>query len=247
MKKLITLSAFIAFGFSANAQDYKPTKGTVTTEVSLGNGSSINNFELQQITEVTKPSLKFRYFLKDDVALRLGFSATREVKKSTPETTIDVTGVLAPASPPILTTSFSSQSFFGLNLGIEKHFKGSDRLSTYVGADILIGTSRNFTEVTNSANGNFISTKNENSGPPNPKEANVSFGLGLLTGADYYIAKKVYLGVEVGLAMVSKSKKDTIDTAVVGAITTVKTTKDADGNFNIDTKLNGGIRIGYQF
>ncbi len=38
MKKLVTLLAVIAFGFGANAQDYKPAKGTITTEVGVAGG-----------------------------------------------------------------------------------------------------------------------------------------------------------------------------------------------------------------
>lgn len=240
MKKLITLLSVIAFGFGANAQDYKPAKGTITTELSLV-GGFFGDFGLRQTTEVAKPALKFRYFLKDDVALRLGFSASRKSSKNTVDTTTETTGVasIPTASIP---TNFNSESFFGINLGVEKHFKGSDRLSTYLGADLLIGSSRNFDENTNSSNGNSNSLKNDRT-----KDANFSFGIGFLTGADYYIAKKVYIGAELGLSMVTKSKKDEVDTTVVGAITTIKTTTFGDGDFNIDTQLNGGIRLGYQF
>ena len=71
MKKIIlTVATIFAFGV-VNAQeksDYKPSKGTVTTEVGLTGG--LNNADFNLNTGV----LKFRYFLKDDLGLRLGFA-----------------------------------------------------------------------------------------------------------------------------------------------------------------------------
>jgi hypothetical protein len=257
MKKVLTLSILAlsfatmqaqksykqAMASSSQSSEYKPSKGTVTTEVGF-NGGIISGFELKNTTTVAQPALKFRYFLKDNLALRLGFSATRDVTKSTPNITVTNTPGPSPAPSTTSVTSFGSSTFFGINLGAEKHFEGSERLSTYVGADLLIGSTRNFQEVTASPSGDFQSAKNVNTGG---KEANFSIGLGLVTGADYYIAKKLYLGVELGLAMVSKKKKDTVETTKAGPNTVETTISDSDSDFKLNTQLNGGIRIGYQF
>ncbi|CAN5488339.1 hypothetical protein BH11BAC2_BH11BAC2_01610 [soil metagenome] len=78
----------------------------------------------------------------------------------------------------------SSKSEFGIALGygIEKHQAGAERLSTYLGADALLGFAR-------------IGAKEDDA-----KNSQSGFGVGLraFTGMDYYIVPKVYLGIELG-------------------------------------------------
>ena len=264
MKKLFTILALTTFAFVSNAQkttkttntvvetvemsDYKPTKGTVTTEVGLTGGLGNSGFNLNTSTSLGgAPTLKFRYFYKDNIAFRLGFSSVRSAFNTDPSTTVTTSPVATPV-PPFTpnTTTFKSTNFFGINIGAEKHFKGSDRLSTFVGADLLIGTKSSLTEIVN----NTTATTSSKLTDKNATGASF-FGLGLFTGADYYIAKKVYLGVELGITFLRSSIKDNIVTnenTSGSTVTTVETTTaDSGSNFDIATALNGGVRIGYQF
>lgn len=231
MKKLL-LSAIAVFAFaSANAQDgganYKPTKGTVTTEVGLTGGLNNANFALN--TGV----LKFRYFLKDDLGLRLGFATNSNKTES-----------INNSNPSNVETTINRNSNVTLNLGVEKHFAGSDRLSTYGGADLLIGfrgakteyTENNYAYTVNGANQNLATGTFSNN-------AGSNFGVRLFTGADYYIAKKLFLGVEAGLNVLTGKNKDIKITETATPDVTVAGGK----NSGISTAIVGGVRIGYQF
>ena len=250
MKKLLTVAAITIFAISTYAQDdkvggYKPCEGSVTTEVGLTGGLNNAGYDLNtDASPVGVPMLKFRYFLKEDLGLRLGFSAIRSSSNSTPNITVVTTPT--PTPPPTVnntTTTFASTTNFGINLGVEKHFAGTDRLSTYAGADLLLGYRASNSEVTQNPSGDYVKTKNAN--------GNKYFGLSVITGADYYIAKKVYLGVELGLAMLSISRRDQIvssQTTVANVKNTIETTTTFDGSdFAFVPTLTGGVRLGYQF
>jgi outer membrane protein W len=223
MKKvLLTAAAVFAFGF-ANAQegtttsDYKPTKGTVTTEVSLTGGLNNANFNLNN------GGVKFRYFLKDDLGLRLGLGIHNDKNE-------DVIGVT-----PGMSTETEKNSNLSLKLGAEKHFAGSERLSTYAGADLVIAFGKEtFDDV--QENGDYDKFEQKNGG----------FGVNVFTGADYYITKKVFLGVEAGLNFMTNKLKDASNTNKTGAVVTTVSTPGEKGS-NLDTNVFGGVRIGFQF
>ncbi len=225
MKKVLySIVAILTFGFinaqtTQSSSDYKPSKGTVTTEVGLSGGLNNANFNLN--------NLKFRYFLKDNIGLRMGLGLQNETDESINN---------ANTSNTITTTEKNSR--FQINLGVEKHFAGSNRLSTFAGADLVLSFANQSNEVIQQ-NGNFI----KNSGGGNAGNA---FGIQLLTGADYYIAKKVYLGVEAGLSILSGSGKDAVSEVRVGNVTT-SSTATGGSTFDINTQVFGGVRIGYQF
>ena len=202
MKKvLLSIIAIFTFGFMSAqkrlaSQDYKPSKGTVTTEVGLTGGLNNANFNLS--------TLKFRYFLKENVGLRMGLGIQNETDEA-----------INNANPSNTITTTDKNSRFQINLGVEKHFEGSDRLSTFVGGDLVISLANQSNEVVQQ-NGNF----NKSRGGGN---AGSAFGVQLLTGADYYIAKKVYLGVEAGLSILTGKGKDVITETRVGNVTTSST------------------------
>lgn len=235
MKKILVIAALALVSF-ANAQtkstsEYKPSEGTVTTEVGLTGG--LNNADFNLNTGV----LKFRYFLKDDLGLRLGLATNSSKVESKDATT-----------PSNVITYTNKTSNFVLNLGVEKHFAGSDRLSTYAGADLLIGFGGAKGDAADqSGNSYSVEGATINIATGNPQgNANNSFGVRLLTGADYYIAKKVYLGVEAGLNILSGKTKEIVETTKAGSTTTTVTTP-AGKNSGITTNVIGGIRLGFQF
>ncbi len=247
---MVALMAISVSGFAQDdsSSEYKPSKGSVTTEVSLTGGLRNSGYNLNTSGSLTGlPTLKFRYFYKNNIAFRLGFSAFRWASDNNPTTTTVTTPI--PTPPALFTPStsgFTSNTFFGVNLGVEKHFKGTERLSTFIGADILIGTQSSYSEAVNNSTAilSTTTTLKNNSG-------NSYMGLDLFTGADYYIAKKVYLGVELGLALVRSKNKDRIlntQTIASGVVSTSEVTTSVGGsNFNLDTTLLSGVKIGYQF
>lgn len=243
MKKvLLTVAAVMTFGLM-NAQDetstsaYKPVKGTIATEVGLNGGLNNANFNLNS------SAVKFRYFFKDDMALRLGLGIN-----SNKDEMVDNSDIAN------LQTLINKNSSNLINIGIEKHFAGSERLSTYAGADLLIGFNGASSEYTENGysvevdGANLNSTSGANLDAANlalnsSNSASTDFGFRLFTGADYYITKKVFLGVEAGLNFLSSSQKDIEITETATPNVTIAGGKS--GGFS--TNVIGGVRIGFQF
>jgi hypothetical protein len=129
--------------------------------------------------------VKARYFYDDNIVYR--FAANISIKSSGVE-------------------GEKTEFTLGLSDGLEKHFKGAERLSTYWGYDTNIGFKSIQVVQSNGIGSSTFITKN-------------TLGLGgnLFTGFDYYIMPDIYMGVEVayGLA-ITNTKYD--DRALVTAI-----------------------------
>jgi hypothetical protein len=233
MKKvLLTVAAVMTFGLM-NAQEvtttsaYKPVKGTIATEVGLTGGLNNTDFDLN--TGV----VKFRYFFKDDMALRLGLG----INSNKEETVINPD----PTNPGTLINKNSNNL---VNLGIEKHFAGSDRLSTYAGADLLIGFNGASGEYTEDGYSYEIDGAQIDPATGDPVgNASTQFGFRLFTGADYYITKKVFLGVEAGLNFLASSQKD----IVISETGSENVNLPGGKSGGLSTNVIGGVRIGFQF
>lgn len=232
MKKLFLASAVALFG-AVNAQEYKPTTGDITTEFGLTGG--LGN------TGITLPSgdafFKARYFKSENIAYRASFllgskSDTKDIDNT---------------AGSIVTTGKdkSSSTSFLVGFGLEKHFKGTDKLSPYVGAEALLGfgTKKTSTETTTTAPGvATINAKNT------VKGANTfTFGVRGVFGADYYFTKRVFLGVEAGLSLGFASEGKTKTTTELTGVPTVTTETPGGRSFEINPSVVGGIRIGYAF
>ena len=217
MKKVL-LMALGFFAFQAvSAQEsisYKPTKGTVTTEVGLNGG--LNNAEI----DLNDGIVKFRYFLKDDLALRagLGLSSYKDVDYFEEGSDTD------------------KNSDTNIKLGIEKHFSGTNRLSTYAGAELVFGFGKESSDEIYD-NGDFDSFEQKNS----------SFGLGIFTGADYYVAKKLYLGIEAGVSFMNQKTKDAEYSSQFGDDDVNTSSTPGSKGTTFATVAFGGIRVGFQF
>ncbi len=235
MKKSLLVIAILAISISGSVQgqtsEYKPVKKTITAEVGVTGGLFNTNYVLNE------GILRFRYFIKNDLAFRLGLGIG--------STNVESTNVVVSPAPSTTTTTKTSSRTF--NLGIEKHFMGSDRLSTYVGADFLIGFNGASINAA-TADGTFSNIDGATS-LAGASRAGSSFGLRIVTGADYYIAKKLYLGVEVGLGYTS-GKLDAVNqsTKVTPTGSVVDNGLYADGKRSQSfTQVVGGVKLGYQF
>jgi hypothetical protein len=221
---------------------YKPHAGTVTAEFGLSGGLLNTNVNLNNNAGL----LRFRYFLNDDLAVRIGFSVNNK------STTDNYYGGVNNSQSGSRVTKNSGVTF---NLGAEKHLTGTERLSTYIGADLIIALNAasekwdnsNGTDYTLGLSREIKGFNTVNGG------TNAASGLGfrLVAGGEYYIVKNVYLGAELGFGFVSSKFKDITDktTTTVGPITTttVNDSKSPGKDFAISPSVITGVRIGFQF
>lgn len=214
----------------------------VNAQVESGTGykhyAGARNLEVQFAplggTPISIGGLKFRSFSTDDSALRLnvflGISNDTDKRTETDSNGDDVT--LKNAN-----SSFSIQ----VKPGFENHFAGTERLSPYYGVEGVIGfrTSSAKTE-TLAADDDILTTKNKN---PN-NDGYFRLGANAILGADYYFAKSIYLGTEVGFGFQFDLEHDDV---VVPDDGDDITNSEGGVLFNFGPNVVGQIRLGFLF
>jgi outer membrane protein W len=160
MKKLMILVSAVALSGTMFAQK----------------AGSDNPYSLEGAMNVSKdgvswaaPELRMRYFIQDNLALRLTLGRDAESSTSTETDTIYDSNGTATVSTSEVTTKNSIMNF---GLAAEYHLAGTDRMSPYFTAGFNFGND----------------TRTEIS----------SFGLNLGAGIDYYVAENIYVGLELG-------------------------------------------------
>jgi hypothetical protein len=226
--------------------DFKPQAKKVSAELNVNpfNGNINLNNSLNQV--------KLRYFIKPQLALRVGFNVNRR-------------DTITNVNNPYGVNSYfykddKKSTLLGLNLGIEKHFTGTKRLSPYVAVEAAISnrtskeTSDNNGSTTTSKNGWYsYSTTiiNGNSYYTTTQVQQVAYfryGVNLAAGFDYYMAKHLFFGYEFNLG-ISKTNWKNVEVTQTGqpnnANNYVGSGKNSSLNFG--TTLLNGIRVGYTF
>ena len=242
MKKIITLSLAVASFTFASAQ-IKNDKGTFTKPAAkevaietkmavdfngggwfslsdgiLGDLNDLINSDIYT-PEVSGASIKVRRFKSEKRAER--FTANLSFSN---EKVNNLNNVEA--------ADFSATSFgLSLSYGQEKHFAGAERLSTYIGWDVTAG-------VFSASNKSQVSSASAMT-----KASQSSFGLGVqgVTGMDYYVLPKVYLGVELnyGLNYAHAGKLNVTGDA--------GTAHETSSSITFTPKMGGSFRMGYRF
>jgi opacity protein-like surface antigen len=179
MKKVLVIAVLTAcmFNLVSAQENYKPRSGDFSIEVGFA-PLGVND------VIVNDGALAGFIHFSDNLALRvgLGFGFSSE-KQDNGETGASL--------------NVGSGSTFRLSLepGIVYSFKGTPRLAPYVGAGIGLG----LLSTTAKSETNSNTTETTHPGGPDFDGDYVVFGLGVSTGFNYYIAKNLYLGAEVGL------------------------------------------------
>lgn len=237
------LAAVTCFAQTAkvdSTDNLKPNAKSFTTELNVNpfNGQVNLNNSLNQI--------KFRYFTSPTVALRFGFNISR----------IDSVNNV---DNPYGTNSYFSNdektsTTIGINLGIEKHFTGTKRLSPYIGADLSITNKSSGETIAN--NGSTTTVTNAwdyayvNNGvlyTQTQQNAYTRFGLNLFTGFDFYIAKHFFFGYEFNYNIGKTSWKEVSVTTTPSTGTNTSSASTKNSNFTFGPSLINGIRLGYSF
>ena len=165
MKKLMILVSAVALSGTMFAQK----------------AGSDNPYSLEGAMNVSKdgvswaaPNLRMRYFIQDNLALRLTLGRDAVSSTSTVTSTVyDSLGNATVTSSDVTTKN----SIMNFGLAAEYHLAGTDRMSPYFTGGFNFGND----------------TRTEIS----------SFGLNVGAGIDYYIAENIYVGLELGFKYTS--------------------------------------------
>ncbi len=232
MKKVL-LSIFTAAGiiFTANAQDDM-------SSVMKQEGDE-RQLEVQFApfggSPISIGGIRYRAFLSDRSAYRatifIGYNST-----TTPDPQTNSQGATVDLEDK------ESSFIISLRPGYEMHFDGTDRLSPYVGAEIdfALQTSSMEDQSLNPANDATITTTTKGT------DGFTRFGLNFVAGADYYVAKNLYLGTELGFGFSMTSNSDVeIESDAPGF--TAPDPAPQGSSLDLGPNVLGQIRLGYTF
>lgn len=135
----------------------------------------------------------------------------------------------------------SSSRYISISLipGIEKHFTGTRRLSPYIGATLPIGVTSGHYE------DEGIEVKGSTSPDGYYNRSSVNIGLNGLAGADFYVAKNFYIGIEAGIGATYYRSGKVERTAKES--TSPLTDIEGKHSISLDTYTSSGIRVGFVF
>ncbi|MDP4683537.1 MAG: hypothetical protein NWS40_02490 [Crocinitomicaceae bacterium] len=225
MKKLAILVGAIALTGSTFAQK-ATTDNPFSLEGQLGFDASTLSFNA--------PTLRFRYFVTDNIAARLTLGIDNSSETFNYYETENTNGGGSG-------TEVNKTSMFNVAIGGEYHFAGTDRLSPYAGLDILIGSGSSTNDWSNydgtGYNADFTAAiANKTS----------MFGVNLVAGADYYFAENFYLGMELGLGFGATTVKEGTSDITTGGVT-VSNVDNEEKYSGFGNNFIGNFRLGWRF
>jgi len=196
MKKVLVISIAILFSTALMAEQpdsLKPVKGDIG--LSLGVSGLINNIVVENGQDPNGNFMLFgRYYIKNDMALRLGLAL--DYTKQNFFTEDSVTIISSGNRGLQKLDSTVSQLTYTIKIGIEKHLGKAKRLDPYILGDLLVGrigstntdAKVDITDVTGTYKEQIILRE----------DGGHFFGLGIGAGFNYFFSKKLSLGVEFG-------------------------------------------------
>ncbi len=244
----LTISSLIIFPAKIFAQDTLKTKArdwTTELNVNLLQGELKLNNAVDQ--------LKVRYFITGNLAIRAAFDFSN---KRIEESSVNNYGI-----DPYSIISIMKKTSLGMNLGIEKHFAGTKRLSPYLGAEVaftdkllthIVETSDRINTVDGAWASGVLTIANTYPYRLNQfqEKASLSAGVNLLAGFDYYFSEKIYLGYEM-IYSLNYLVYPTISVTEVlkpGSTGTTSNYPEYDSDeWQFGPKLINGIRLGFVF
>lgn len=255
MKKLIVSVAAIAALTFAQAQEvFKPNPGAAGLEVIFNPGGIFgsNNGNVISLPSMSgfNQGIKYRLFDANNMVYRgtflFGFTQFSDPLSGQ---YIDANGDVVNVDD---LANKRNEWAVQIRPGFERHFLGTDRLSPYMGAELILGfggnseTSEELKPGTET--GERIETKITNQSPSafvGQYLPGFTVGLAGLAGFDYYIAPHLYMGAEISYAILyNKQFKSTLSVTDQDDIET-----KGGSTFAISPELamSGMIRLGWTF
>ncbi|MDR2764025.1 MAG: hypothetical protein LBB90_03235 [Tannerella sp.] len=225
MKKNVLLTVlYMLLPLAATAQEgsIKPAKGALLLETGLAPFSEEGSVQLQE------GQIRGVYMMSDKVGLRvgLGFQSTSLSEDNGLDDEEWMKGK-------------ASATQISFTPGLVRFFPGTEKLSPYIGAELILATESSRTTIEAEDYKQVVKNEGGLTG---------TFGLGVFSGFNYYLAKTLYVGVEINVALHSKSPKHAItETTVDGDTETTEPPKGKVRNTEFKTACNPFIRIGWSF
>jgi hypothetical protein len=252
---------------SEQTSAFKPEAGDISVDFTGNDIFKIMNrgqdeFSFSDEAQGFGGGIRLRYFTNPGFAFRLNFSTELTSLSEFPIAKDPLDGL--DKQDGARGSHEQTIQFYSVSLGGEKHFDGTERLDTYLGAELMFSYTSKEERFNNiDENGNYVEGYRvaTTGGFFNQETINISdrsairqapgIGLGarVFTGADFYVFPKVYLGVELGVACTQKWIEDyrlnKVDPST--GTNSMRTVGDRGDIFNISQDINGQFRLGFRF
>ena len=238
-KMLLVMLAIVSASFmNVSAQELevlKPKAGSFSLEVgfsplSLGDNGASVHLPMGNLTGIYSISDKW------GVRLALGFSSIKGKWDNGEE------------DEELFESNSYTQTVFSFAPGFTYSFKGTRRLAPYIGGEFQFATASNKFdeksfdyEFTESNRERLYGGSYEGIYPFN------AYGVNLITGFNYYFAKNIYLGVEVGLGVQFMQNKKWKTEELDGLDSDTEESKASSSVFAAALYANPQIRLGWAF
>jgi opacity protein-like surface antigen len=242
MKKILILTFNILYCFIAYSQEdllgvneYKQSYNEKSLELQFDPGAIFNSSNTNNVLS-NGVGIRMRFFTSETLPLRINLNVSY-VSSNTVIQAEDINANLKELKEK------SSSIGISLRPGMEKHFLGTKRLSPYIGGELI------FNYKTNKINTNYqqgqdvyeLKTFNSN------LDDGITVGLAALGGVDFYVAKKLYLGLELSYSF---SYFLPFKTKIVDSFPNVDNIETYQGKsniFKVGPETLGVFRIGFLF
>ena len=241
MKKILFIMLAIASAsfMNVSAQELevlKPKAGSFSLEVgfsplSLGDNNASVHLPMGNLTGIYSITDKW------GVRLALGFSSTKEKWDNGEE------------DKDLYESRTYTQSVFSFAPGFTYSFKGTRRLAPYIGGEFMFATAANKRtwEVDRSESIRINGQMLGGDGYYNGRRPFNAYGVNFITGFNYYVAKNIYLGVEVGLGAQGLKVKKWETKEIEDNVTVSEKEESSNSGLEISLYANPQIRLGWAF
>jgi hypothetical protein len=203
-------------------ESFKPKKGSIALEAGFSPFAvDGNNIYLQQ------GQIRAVYTVSEKIGIRLGLGFNT-VSAS------DDNGQVGDAWQ----SETKNSSAISFSPGLVYSLSGTEKLTPYFGAELVFATSSN-TSITEGRNSKTIVR--------NDGEIFNTIGVGVFSGFNYYFAKNLYAGVELGIEIDNRSLKNMVTETTTSATTETIELKNEVRVTTVETVFNPAIRLGWVF
>ena len=205
------------------SSDFKFSGGDMNLEIQMASPFAAGEpFSLDGV--------KFRYFLSNTSAFRLNVNVNAS-------SNTDITQQEDADIDELELKDKTADFEFKIAPGYEIHFSGTNKLSPYVGGDVVLNFARNSVKEDLQVVKDVKYTKTS--------DGSFTFGLNGVAGFDYYFAKSLYIGAELNYGLNMTSEFATKTTSDVEG---VKDTEDKNGgSFSFAPAAMGKFKLGFIF
>lgn len=237
MKKLIFASAALCAAATISAQEVVEAQPQTQSQVEEAPVSTAKNFKpgserfgaeaglyLGSGFGLNGGNLNFNFTLSDEWMVRLGFGLTVVKDVETDENERN---------------HHTTNTKFNVKPGVVYSFTGTDRLEPYVGAEFVfdLGSECQYDE--EETEEKVVDTSNKTRTP--------SYGGNAFTGFNFYVAKDLYIGAEVGFGFAITPDAHNVKTDAEGKVNDSKDNKAKSHRTVINPVFTPSVRVGWKF